>query len=77
MTTTEKLKSLLQERYISEDEEEYKIELIAGLNDQQIENLCKNLPLQKIPIEINELLMFSSGFEFYGFEEITFESVEI
>ena len=31
MTVTEKLKSLLTEQYVSEDGDEYKIELLPGL----------------------------------------------
>jgi hypothetical protein len=41
MTVTELLKSLLNETYTSEDGDEYKIELLLGLTDNEIDNLAK------------------------------------
>ena len=75
MTITEKLKSLLTEQYISEDGDEYKIELLPGLTDQEIDNLAKGVPSGQIPNDIRELLKFASGFEFSGLAEITFNGV--
>lgn len=75
MTPTEKLKSLLTEQYISDDGDEYKIELNQGLTEQQIDELTEKLPTGQIPAEIRELLKFTSGFEFYGLEEVTFDGV--
>ena len=37
MSPTEKLKSILTEKYISEDGDEYKVELKSGSTDQQID----------------------------------------
>jgi hypothetical protein len=75
VTVTEKLKSLLTEQYISEDGDEYKIELLPGLTDQEIDNLAQSVPSGQIPNDIKELLEFASGFEFGGLEEITFNGV--
>lgn len=75
MTATEILKSILTEQYVSEDGDEYKVELKEGLTDQQIDELAKRLPTGQVPIEIRELLKFASGFEFYGLEEVTFDGV--
>ncbi len=75
MTPTEKLTSILTEQYISEDGDEYKVELKEGLTNQQIDELVKRLPTGQIPPEIRELLQFASGFEFFGIEEITFDGV--
>ena len=75
MTVTEKLKSLLTEQYVSEDGDEYKVELLPGLTDQEIDNLAKGVPSGQIPNDIRELLKFASGFEFSGLEEITFNGV--
>lgn len=75
MTPTEKLKSILTEQYVSEDGDEYKAVLKAGLNDQQIDELAKRLPTGQVPTEIRELLKFASGFEFFGLEEVTFDGV--
>lgn len=75
MTPTEQLKSLLNEKYTSEDEDEYKVELKSGLTDSQIDDLAKSLPTGKIPDEIRELLRFASGFEFFGLEDVTFNGV--
>ena len=75
MTVTEKLKSLLTEQYVTEDGDEYKIELLAGLTDEEINNVAKVVPNGQIPNDIRELLKFASGFEFSGLEEITFNGV--
>lgn len=75
MTPTEQLKAILTEMYVSEDGEDYKVELKAGLTDQQIDDLAKGLPAGQLPNEIRELLKFASGFEFYGLEEVTFDGV--
>lgn len=75
MTPIEKLKSILNEKYISEDEEEYQIELLEGLSEEQINNITESLPSNHIPLEIKELLKFARGFEFQGLEEITFDGV--
>jgi hypothetical protein len=75
MTVTEQLKSILTEQYVSEDGDEYKVELKSGLTDQEIDDLVKQLPTRQMPSEIRELLKFASGFEFYGLEEVTFDGV--
>jgi hypothetical protein len=75
MTPLEKLKSILTEKYISEDGDEYKVELKEGLTDQQIDELAKGLPTGQVPTEIRELLKFASGFEFFELEEVTFDGV--
>lgn len=75
MTATEQLKSILTEQYVSEEGDEYKVELKLGLTDQEIDELAKQLPTRQIPSDIRELLKFASGFEFYGLEEVTFDGV--
>jgi hypothetical protein len=75
MTAIEQLRSMLPEIYISEDEEEYKVELKAGLSDEQIDSLALRLPGNQIPGDTRELLRFSSGFNFYSPEEVTFDGV--
>ena len=75
MTLTEQLKSLLNETYISEDGDEYKIELLPGLTDNEIDILAKGLPTGQIPNDVRELLRFTKGFEFSGFDEITFDGI--
>jgi hypothetical protein len=75
MTITEQLRLLLNETYVSEDGEEYKIELRPGLTDTEIDNLAKRFPTGQIPIDLRELLRFTRGFEFYGIDEITFDGV--
>lgn len=75
MTPIQQLKSILTEQYVSEDGDEYKIELKQGLTDQQIDDLAKRVPMRQIPAEIRELLKFACGFEFYGLEEITFDGI--
>ena len=75
MTVSEKLKSILTERYVSEDGDEYKVKLLPGLTDQEIDNLAKGVPSGQIPNDIRELLKYTSGFEFSGLEEITFNGI--
>ncbi len=75
MTPTEQLKAILTEKYTSEDGDEYQVELKPGLTDQQIDDLEKGFPTGQIPNEIRELLKFTSGFEFYGLEEVNFVGV--
>jgi cell wall assembly regulator SMI1 len=75
MTVTEQLKSILTEQYVSEDGDEYKVELLPGLTEQDIDNLAKGVPSGQIPNDIRELLKFASGFEFSGLEEITFNGI--
>lgn len=75
MTPIEILKSILTEQYVSEDGDEYKVELKEGLTEQEIDEIAKRLPTEKIPNEIRELLKFSRGFEFYGLDEISFDGV--
>ena len=73
MTLTEQLKSLLNETYISEDGDEYKIELLPGLTDNEIDILAKGLPTGQIPNDVRELLRFTKGFEFYNLDMTALE----
>lgn len=75
MTVTEKLKSLLNERYVTEEDEIYGIVLKPGLSKEALANLASRLPKGYIPAEIKELLTFTSGFEFNGLEEVRFSAV--
>lgn len=75
MTALEQLNLVLNEKYVSEDGDEYKIELKPGLTDQQVDKLATDLPAGQIPSGIRELLKFASGFEFFGLESITFDGV--
>ena len=75
MTVTDQLKSLLNNTYVSEDGDSYKIGLLKGMTDGEIDNLAAGLPTGYIPNNVRELLRFARGFEFYGFEEITFDGV--
>lgn len=75
MTALEQLKEILNEKYVTEDGDEYTVELKQGLTDQQIEKLSAQLPTGQVPNDIRELLKFSSGFEFFGIDEVTFDGV--
>jgi hypothetical protein len=74
MTITQQLKALLNETYITEDGDEYKIEPLPGLTDDEINRLCRLLPTERIPDEYIELLKFTKGFEFYGVD-VTFDCI--
>ena len=75
MTPLQQLKLILNEQYVTEDDEEYTVELKEGLSEEQINELAHVLPSRQIPPEIRELLKFASGFEFSGLDEVTFDGV--
>lgn len=75
MTALEQLKAILNNRYETEDGDQYKVELKPALNDEQIDNLAKQLPKGHIPNDIRELMKFASGFEFPGLDEVSFDGV--
>lgn len=74
MTPAEKLKSILNHRYESEDGDHYKVELIEGMIESEIDEFKMTLPNEHLPSEIEELLKLSRGFEFYGLEEVRFDA---
>lgn len=73
----ELLKSMLKRKYVNEDGEQYQVVLKPGLNDDEINNLAKQLPTGRIPADIRALLKFASGFEFFGLEEISFDAYAV
>nr|WKN38458.1 SMI1/KNR4 family protein [Tunicatimonas sp. TK19036] len=75
MTAIEQLKAILDNQYESEDGERYKVELKPGLTESEIQNLKEILPNKSLPIEIEDLLRFTRGFDFFGFEEVTFDGI--
>lgn len=75
MTPIEQLKAILHDKYISESGDEYKIGLKSALTDEQINVLASELPSGQLPNDIKELLKFSSGFTFYGLDEVNFDGV--
>ncbi|WP_396146134.1 SMI1/KNR4 family protein [Flavobacterium sp.] len=74
MTPKQQLESILSNQYESEDGDLYKVELLDGMTDSEIENLKYRLPEKNLPNEIEDLLRFSKGFTIYGLEEIRFDS---
>ncbi|GAA3511851.1 hypothetical protein GCM10022393_26950 [Aquimarina addita] len=74
MTPREQLESILTNQYESEDGDLYKIELLDGMMDIEIENLRNQLPTNNLPKEIEDLLRFCKGFEFCSLEEIRFDT---
>ena len=74
MKPLEKLKSILGHEYESEDGELYKVNLLSGMSEQEIDEFKKLLPNNFLPMEVEELLKFSRGFDFYGLEEVRFNS---
>jgi hypothetical protein len=74
MTTKQYLESILTNQYKSADGDLYKVELLDGMTNEEIENYKRNLPDNRLPDEIEELLRFCKGFIFYGLEEIRFDS---
>ena len=74
MTPKEQLTLILSNQYESEDEDLYTVELLDGMTDSEIESLKSQLPTNTLPNDIEELLRFSKGFEFYGLEEVRFDA---
>ena len=74
MNPKQKLESILASKYESEDGDLYKVELLDGMTNEEITEYKKQLPNNFLPTEIEELLKFSKGFEFYGLEEVRFDS---
>ncbi len=64
MTLKQQLESILSNQYESEDGDLFKVELLVGMSESEIENLKSQLPKNNLPHEIEELLRFSKGFEF-------------
>ena len=75
MTALEQLKLIIDERYVTEDGEEFGIVLKEGLSDYQIDQLAAQLPSAQIPPEIRDLLRYTAGFSFAGLDEISFDGV--
>lgn len=76
MKPLDQLKAMLGKTYTTEDGDDYSIELQPGLSDEAINTLRQKLPGKHIPAEIEELLRFTRGFEFYLVEEVRFDSLE-
>lgn len=74
MTPRQQLESILSNQYESEEGDLYKVELLDGMTESEIENLKNQLPNNKLPNEIEELLRFSKGFDFYGLDEVRFDA---
>lgn len=74
MTPKQQLESILSSQYESEEGDLYKVELLDGMTNDEIEKFKKQLPANNLSNEIEELLRFSKGFEFYGLEEVRFDA---
>ncbi|MDR2921108.1 MAG: SMI1/KNR4 family protein [Tannerella sp.] len=74
MTPLEKLKSIVEKEYESEDGDLYEVELLDGMSDEEIADFKQQLPNQYMPSEIEELLKYTRGFEFDGLEEVRFDT---
>jgi hypothetical protein len=74
MNPKQKLESILNYEYESEDGDLYKVELLEGMTNDEIGEYRKQLPNNYLPTEIEELLIFSKGFEFQGLEEVRFDT---
>jgi hypothetical protein len=75
MTVTEQLKSILNENYLCEEGNKYKVELKPALTEKQIDDLSKKMPTGEIPDDIKDLIKFASGFKFHNLDGITFDVI--
>ncbi|WP_101450288.1 SMI1/KNR4 family protein [Aquimarina sp. MAR_2010_214] len=74
MNPKQKLESILGNEYESENGDLYKIQLLDGMTNKEISEYKKQLPNNHLPSEIEELLKFSIGFDFYGLEAVRFDT---
>jgi SMI1 / KNR4 family (SUKH-1) len=74
MTPKERLESILNNEYESEDGDLYKVELLEGMGESEINEFQNNAPNKYLPNEIKDLLKFTRGFEFFGLEEVQFDA---
>jgi hypothetical protein len=75
MTTKRRLESILANKYESEDGGSYQVKLLPEMTEEEIETFKRKLPKGYLPGEIEDLLRFSRGFEFYGLEEVRFNAL--
>jgi len=74
MTARQQLEAILTNQYESENGDLYKVELLSGMTNDEIETYKTQLPRKRLPEEIEDLLRFSRGFSFYGLEEVRFDT---
>ena len=74
MNAKGQLEAILTNKYESEDGDMYQVEVMEGMSTEEIYNFRQKLPSQNLPNDIEELLRFSKGFEFYGLEEVQFDT---
>ena len=74
MTVKQQLESILSNKYETEDGDDYQVELLEGMNDQEIDKFKSHLPNNALPNEIEELLRFSKGFDFLELDEVRFDA---
>jgi hypothetical protein len=67
-----KLKQLVSEEFTDDDGEVYRAELLLGLSVAEVAALTAQMPLATLPQEIQELLLYTKGFEFGWLEQVSF-----
>lgn len=74
MTPKQQLESILLNQYESEDGDFFRVELLDGMNQSEIEKFKSQFQNNNLPKEIEELLRFCKGFEFNGLDEVRFDA---
>lgn len=76
MTPKEQLQIILNQRYLDEDNNIYRVVLKRGLNEEALERFTAQTPGNKLPPDIKELLQYASGFYFTGIiKEVNFNGI--
>lgn len=70
----EQLQLLEADKFVSEDDEEYQVQLLPGLTDEQVKAFAESMPQGHLPAGIRDLLLFTRGFEFSPLEKIRFDT---
>lgn len=75
MKNIEIIRKLKESIFTDEDGENYSLEFEEGLSDNEIEDLAKLFPNNKIDEELVEILRITRGWEGYGLEQVDFSSI--
>lgn len=76
MNAFEELNKLIAQTYTDDDGNAYEAELMPGMLETEVELFANTLPGKKIPQEIEDLLLYSTGFSFYGLGEVSFVGLD-
>lgn len=75
MTLLEQFKILINENYIDNAGESFRIEALEGMPEPELMRYELNCPSQRLPEDVKELLRFAQGFQLSKYEEFNFTGI--